>query len=78
MQRSRGHHPDVLPLSEAIRGSKMDQAKRLKELEKEHGKSKWLLAQESLDKKILKDSAGETLSPSDVRATSSIPAKSTR
>jgi hypothetical protein len=35
----------------------MDQAKRLKELEKESGKLKRLVAELSLDKQILKDIA---------------------
>jgi putative transposase len=35
-------------------GLKMDQAKRLKELEKENGKLKRLLAELALDKQILK------------------------
>ena len=38
-------------------GLKMDQAKRLKELEKENGKLKRLVAELSLDKQILKDIA---------------------
>jgi putative transposase len=38
-------------------GLKMDQAKRLKELEKENGKLKRLVAELSLDKQILKDMA---------------------
>ena len=38
-------------------GLKMDQAKRLKELEKETGKLKRLVAELSLDKQILKDIA---------------------
>jgi len=36
---------------------KMDQAKRMKELEKENGKLKRLVAELSLDKQILKDIA---------------------
>ncbi|HKM83433.1 MAG TPA: IS3 family transposase [Candidatus Acidoferrum sp.] len=45
-------------------GLKMDQAKRLKELEKENGKLKRLVAELSLDKQILKDIAGgKLLSP---------------
>ena len=36
-------------------GLKMDQAKRMKELEKENGKLKRLVAELSLDKQILKD-----------------------
>ena len=38
-------------------GLKMDQAKRLKELEKENGKLKRPVAELSLDKQILKDIA---------------------
>src|ERR1700757_4560713 len=38
-------------------GLKMDQAKRLKELEKENGKLKRLVAELSLEKQILKDVA---------------------
>ena len=38
-------------------GLKMDQAKRLKELEKENGQLKRLVAELSLDKQILKDIA---------------------
>jgi putative transposase len=38
-------------------GLKMDQAKRLKELEKENGKLKRLVAELSLDKQIRKDIA---------------------
>jgi len=38
-------------------GLKMDQAKRLKELDKENSKLKRLVAEMSLDKQILKDIA---------------------
>ncbi len=38
-------------------GLKMDQAKRMKELEKENGKLKRLVAERALDKQILKDIA---------------------
>ena len=38
-------------------GLKMDQAKRMKELEKENGKLKRLVAELSLDKQTLKDIA---------------------
>ncbi len=38
-------------------GLKMDQAKRLKELEKENGKLKRLVAELALDKQIVKDIA---------------------
>ena len=39
-------------------GLKMDQAKRLKELERENAKLKRLVAELSLEKQILKDVAG--------------------
>ena len=38
-------------------GLRLDQAKRLKELEKENGRLKKLLAEESLDNAILKEAA---------------------
>ena len=38
-------------------GLRLDQAKRLKELEKENGKLKRLVAELSLEKQILKDAA---------------------
>ena len=38
-------------------GLKLDQAKRLKELEKENAKPKRLVAELSLDKQVLKDIA---------------------
>ena len=44
-------------------GLKMDQAKRLKELEKENGELKRLVAELSLDKQILKDIAEGTSKP---------------
>jgi hypothetical protein len=49
-----------LPLAEGIprfEGLKMDQAKRMKKLEKENGKLKRLVAELALDKQILKDIA---------------------
>lgn len=44
-------------------GLKLDQAKRLKELEKENAKLKRLVAELSLEKQILKDVARETSKP---------------
>jgi putative transposase len=41
-------------------GLKLDQAKRLKELERENAKLKRLVAELSLEKQILKDVAGGT------------------
>ncbi len=65
------------PLTE-YGGLKMDQAKRLKELEKENGKLKRLVAELALDKQILKDIAeGNLLARSDVGARWSRPARST-
>jgi hypothetical protein len=58
LQGGRDHGADVLPLAQGIRRIEMDQAKRLKELEKENGKLKRLVAELSLDKQILKDIAG--------------------
>jgi hypothetical protein len=49
LQGSRDYNADVLPLAEGIR--------RLKELEKENGKLKRLVAELALDKQILKDIA---------------------
>ena len=50
-------------------GLKMDQAKRLKELERENGKLKRLVAELALDKQILKDIAeGNFKARSDVGA----------
>ena len=42
---------------------KVDQAKRLKELEQENSKLKRLVAELSLDKQILRTSLGETSTP---------------
>lgn len=50
------HRSDLLPLEE-YGGLKVDQAKRLKELEQENGKLKRLVAELSLDKQILQDIA---------------------
>jgi putative transposase len=44
-------------------GLKLDQAKRLKELERENAKLKRLVAELSLEKQILKDVRGKLLSP---------------
>jgi putative transposase len=44
-------------------GLKLDQAKRLKELERENAKLKRLVAELSLDKQVLKDIAEETSKP---------------
>jgi hypothetical protein len=47
----------TIPLAEGVRRFEVDQAKRLKELEKENGKLKRLVAELALDKQILKDIA---------------------
>ncbi len=44
-------------------GMRIEQAKRLKELEKENGRLKKLVADLSLDNSILKEAARETLEP---------------
>ena len=55
--RSRHHRADLLPLAKGVWGLKVDQAKRLKELEQENRKLKHLVAELSLDKQILQDIA---------------------
>ena len=55
--RSRHHRADLLPLAQGVWGLKVDQAKRLKELEQENSKLKRLVAELSLDKQILQDIA---------------------
>ncbi len=44
-------------------GVRVDQAKRLKELEKENGRLKRLLADAELDKAILREAATENIEP---------------
>jgi hypothetical protein len=66
-------------LAEGIRRFEDGQAKRLKELEKENGKLKRLVAELSLDTQILKDIAeGNFYARSDVGAPWSMPARSTK
>jgi len=43
LQRSRDHRTDLLPLAEGFGGLRLDQAKRLKELERENAKLKRLV-----------------------------------
>ena len=57
MQGSRLYGTDLLPLAQGIWGLKVDQAKRLKDLEQENSKLKRLVAELSLDKQILQDIA---------------------
>src|SRR5450432_893186 len=57
LQGSGDHHADVYRWRKEYGGLKMDQAKRLKELERENGKLKRLVAELALDKQILKDIA---------------------
>lgn len=44
-------------MAEGVRGLKVDQARRLKDLEKENGRLKRLLAEAELDKAILREAA---------------------
>jgi hypothetical protein len=53
----RYHGAGPLPLAKEFGGLKLDQAKRLKELEKENSKLKRLAAELSLEKQVLKDIA---------------------
>jgi putative transposase len=48
---------DVLSLAKKGRRAEVDQACRLKEFEQENAKLKWLVAELSLDKLVLKDIA---------------------
>ena len=57
LQRSRNPHPDLLPVAEEYEGLKLDQAKRLKALEKENARLKRLVAELSLEKQVLGDVA---------------------
>ena len=51
------HGADLLPRKKKYGGLRMDQAKRLKDLEKENGGLKCLLADAELDKAILREAA---------------------
>lgn len=57
LQGHRRHRPHLLPLAEAAGGLKIDQAKRLKELELENARVKRVVAELTLDKLILKEVA---------------------
>ncbi len=57
LQGNPDHRADLLPLRKEFGGLKLDQAKRLKELERENAKLKRLVAELSLEKQILKDVA---------------------
>ena len=46
---------DVLQVAQGIRGLKVDQAKRLKELEKENSRLRRAVSDLTLDKQILKE-----------------------
>jgi putative transposase len=52
-----GHGCHVLPVAARVRGLKGDQAKRLKELERENARLKRVAADLTLEKAILKDVA---------------------
>ena len=56
-QACKNHGADSLPLEKEYGGLKLDQAKRMKELERENVKLKSLMAELSLEKQILKDVA---------------------
>ena len=55
MPRCRDQRAELLPLAQGVRRLRLDQAKRLKELE--NLKLKRLVAELSLEKQILKDVA---------------------
>ena len=57
LSRDRHHHTDVLSLAKEYGGLKLDQARRMKELEKENSRLKRVVAELSLEKQILKDVA---------------------
>jgi len=58
MQRDGGNIKHILPLEERIRGyMQVNQAKRLKELEKENSRLKRAVADLTLDNLILKESS---------------------
>jgi putative transposase len=46
---------ELLPLAERIWGLKLEQARRMKDLEKENGRLKKAVAELTLDKQILKE-----------------------
>jgi cell division protein FtsB len=51
------HRINLLSLAERVRGLKIDQEKRLKELERENSRLKRAVADLTLDKLILKEAA---------------------
>ena len=57
LQRSRDHRTDLLPLAEGVRRTEAGAGQRMKELEKENGTLKRLVAELSLEKQVLKDVA---------------------
>jgi hypothetical protein len=57
VQGSGDRRADVLPVAQGVRRVKVDQARRLKELEQENAKLKRLVSELSLEKLVLKDIA---------------------
>ena len=53
----RGDGADLLPLASGVRGLRIDQARRLKQLETENGRLRRAVADLTLDKQILKEAA---------------------
>ena len=57
MPRAAGLRANLLPLAQSIRGLKADDAKRLKDLERENATLKRLLAEAELEKAALREIA---------------------
>ena len=63
-RKLRNHRAHLLPVARRVRGLKLSQAKRLKQLEKENARLKKIVAEKELDLSILKRSCGgKRLSP---------------
>ena len=57
LSRGGDHRADLLSLAEGVRGLKLNQSKRLMELEKENARLKRLVAELVLEKQVLRDVA---------------------
>ena len=57
MQGYRGIGPYVLPMAPAVWGLRIDQARRLREMEAENGRLRRAVADLTLDNQILKEAA---------------------